>query len=237
MCREYEECVYSVENDRYGCECVEGYARNNDGHCINWCGAGKCVNNAKCAFDRDHNAHYCKCNPGYIGDGITECKLGCQIAKNCAEHAECIDDQCRCYDGYFGDGYHCSYQRTCLTDPYMCDVHATCHSELGYCECNPGYAGNGSYCKLIPKHDGNFLLLNQGMATLRVPFNPTPRNPGRPIQIQYYQMAIGLDIDCYEGRVYWSDITGKAIKSSAYNGTGYMDFLVSGKLFLTFSFL
>lgn len=73
------------------------------------------------------------------------------------------------------------------------------------------------------------MLLNQGMATLRVPFKPNPKDLGRPIQIQYYQMAIGLDIDCYEGRVYWSDITGKAIKSSAYNGTKCVDFLTNGR--------
>jgi hypothetical protein len=44
----------------------------------------------------------------------------------------------------------------------------------------------------IPKYEGNFLLLNQGMATLRIPYNPTSSNPGQPIAIQYFQMAIGM---------------------------------------------
>lgn len=122
--------------------------------------------------------------------------------------------------------------KTCQIDPYLCDMHASCiqNADRQYiCECNQGFTGNGSYCKVSPKHDGNFLLLNQGMATLRVPFEQTARDIGKPIQIQYYQMAIGLDIDCIEGRVYWSDITGKAIKSSAYNGTGFQNFITEGK--------
>jgi nidogen (entactin) len=44
----------------------------------------------------------------------------------------------------------------------------------------------------IPKYAGNFLLLNQGMATLRIPYNPSSSNPGQPITIQYFQMAIGM---------------------------------------------
>lgn len=67
------------------------------------------------------------------------------------------------------------------------------------------------------------------MATLRVPFEPKPGDLGRPIQIHHYQMAIGLDIDCIDGRVYWSDITGKAIKSSRYNGTDFKNFITEGK--------
>lgn len=31
--------------------------------------------------------------------------------------------------------------------------------------------------------------------------------------------AIGIDKDCAEGRVYWSDISAKAITSSKYDGT------------------
>lgn len=202
------------------------------------------MENAQCLFDPELQTHYCQCNPEFIGDGIIECKprpLGCNIVNDCGLHATCVYEQalgmyqCQCNNGYYGDGYICLTQKTCHVDPYICDVHATCvvNADRQYvCECNDGYTGNGTVCKISPKHEGNFLLLNQGMATLRVPFVPTPRDMGRPIQIQYYQMAIGLDIDCYEGRVYWSDITGKAIKSSTYNGTDFENFLEDGKYFL-----
>lgn len=70
------------------------------------------------------------------------------------------------------------------------------------------------------------------MATVRVPFEPSSRDPGRPIHISYYQMAIGLDIDCQDGRVFWSDITGKTIKSSNYDGSLIENFLTQGNFFL-----
>lgn len=45
----------------------------------------------------------------------------------------------------------------------------------------------------------------------------------------------GLTIDCVEGRVYWSDIMSKAIKSSAYNGADKEDFITEG-LLLVFTY-
>jgi nidogen (entactin) len=66
------------------------------------------------------------------------------------------------------------------------------------------------------------------MATLKIPFEPSKKNLGKPIQIKYFQTAVGLDIDCFEGRVYWSDISGMAIRSSTYNGSAKSDFITQG---------
>lgn len=76
-----------------------------------------------------------------------------------------------------------------------------------------GFIGNGSICNEAQKIEDGFLLISQGVATVKVPFNG---KSGRPISMA--QMAIGLDKDCAEGRVYWSDITAKAIYSSKYDG-------------------
>lgn len=75
--------------------------------------------------------------------------------------------------------------------------------------CNEGFTGDGTNCKSRPKHEANFLLVNQGMATLRIPFAPTYEDPGSPIYIAYMQMAIAIDIDCMNGKAYSSDISGK----------------------------
>lgn len=75
--------------------------------------------------------------------------------------------------------------------------------------CNEGFIGDGTNCKSRPKHEANFLLVNQGMATLRIPFAPTYEDPGSPIYIAYMQMAIAIDIDCMNGKAYSSDISGK----------------------------
>lgn len=41
-------------------------------------------------------------------------------------------------------------------------------------------------------------------------------------------MAIGVDKDCSEGRVYWSDISAKNIVSSKYDGTDRKIFISEG---------
>lgn len=98
------------------------------------------------------------------------------------------------------------------------------------CECQPGYVGNGTVCRPSPKHEGNFLLLNQGKATLRIPFDASKRNLAKLTHINEYQTAVGLDIDCLVGRVYWSDISRRVIKSSAYNGSNVTDFIKDGDI-------
>ncbi len=44
---------------------------------------------------------------------------------------------------------------------------------------------------VIPKHEGKFLLISHGMSILRVPIQPSPSMPGRPIFVQIFQAAVG----------------------------------------------
>lgn len=46
--------------------------------------------------------------------------------------------------------------------------------------------------------------------------------------MQYLQQSIGIDIDCTENRVYWSDIAGKKIESATYMGTDVKKFITDG---------
>lgn len=97
------------------------------------------------------------------------------------------------------------------------------------CQCNSGYIGNGTACKEVSQYEGNFLLVNQGMATLRLPLDNSKSKMKRPIQVRAMQTAVGLDIDCLEGRAYWSDIHGKAIRSALFNGSSKADFITNRK--------
>lgn len=63
---------------------------------------------------------------------------------------------------------------------------------------------------------------------LQVPYNPTNHDPAKPIMMQYLQQSIGIDIDCTENRVYWSDIAGKKIESATYMGTDVKKFITDG---------
>lgn len=116
------------------------------------------------------------------------------------------------FQGYYGDGFTCLPQSSCRHDPAICSPDASCVAageNQFACVCNEGFTGDGTNCKSRPKHEANFLLVNQGMATLRIPFAPTYEDPGTPIYIAYMQMAIAIDIDCMNGKAYSSDISGK----------------------------
>lgn len=42
-------------------------------------------------------------------------------------------------------------------------------------------------------------------------------------------MVIGIDKDCSQGRVYWSDISSRQILSAKYDGTDKKTFIQEGK--------
>lgn len=115
------------------------------------------------------------------------------------------------FKGFYGDGFTCLTQSSCKRDPGVCAREATCvptGSNHYVCVCNDGYMGDGTNCKPKPSHEANFLLVNQEKTTHRIPFIPTNSNPGGPVYISHSQMAIALDIDCVNKRVYSSDIEG-----------------------------
>ncbi|CAH0560102.1 unnamed protein product [Brassicogethes aeneus] len=238
-CTATENCAASPETGLSECVCKENHHRDSQHQCVPsqmFCGAGKCVEDAECMWNEELQTQFCACKPGFMGDGITECRqkpVGCDVANNCAVDATCQYDEqlmsytCRCKEGYQGDGLVCYKERTCQVDPGMCSPYASCIIDRSfYCKCNPGYVGNGTSCKPIPVHEGNFLLLNYGIATLKIYTDePTSKKSGRPIQVKPNQVSVGLDIDCIDGRVYWSDITNRAIRSSTFNGSEKQDFI------------
>ena len=38
----------------------------------------------------------------------------------------------------------------------------------------------------------------------------------------------GIDTDCLDGRIFWTDVSGRKIKSAAYNGSERVDFAMGG---------
>ncbi|CAH1160142.1 unnamed protein product [Phaedon cochleariae] len=241
-CSPGEECSFTSAQ-QYECVCKEGYSRDTQHQCVlatGTCGGGTCVEHAECLFDDEYETFYCTCKAGYVGDGITECRekvVGCDTLNNCGQHATCryveeeLGYKCGCDEGFFGDGFQCYAEKNCHIDPSMCDRNAACLTDANrnfICKCNAGFLGDGATCREIHRQEGNFLLLNQGMATLRIPLQESKPRSRRPVQVKPYQTAVGLDIDCLEGKVYWSDINGRAIRSAFYNGSGKVDFIQRG---------
>ncbi|XP_018054137.1 PREDICTED: nidogen-2 isoform X4 [Atta colombica] len=232
-CEKNEQCTYHPMNSRYECTCKPGFSIDMDDQCVpSDCSTNlsQCHVNAQCVPSSD-DGYKCVCISGYHGDGMRQCvedHIGCNVLNNCGRNAVCAYNQtttnfaCICQPGYYGNGFTCRPQSSCKDDPNICSSEAKCVStgeNQISCVCNDDYIGDGINCKLRPRHDSNFLLVNQGMATHRIPFMPTRQNPGNPIYIAYTQMAIALDIDCLGGKAYSSDITGNRIVELSYNGS------------------
>ncbi|XP_072765184.1 nidogen isoform X3 [Anoplolepis gracilipes] len=237
-CEENERCTYHPISSRYECTCNPGFSLVDDRCVLSDCSTNpsQCHVNAQCISSSD-GGYKCVCISGYHGDGIRQCvedHIGCNVLNNCGRNAVCGYNQtsanfaCICQPGYYGDGFTCLPHISCKRDPNLCSLDATCVSageNQFACVCNEGYIGDGMNCKRRPRHDSNFLLVNQGMATHRIPFVPTQQNPGNPIYIVYAQMAIALDIDCLNGKAYSSDITGNRIIELSYNGSMAQTFI------------
>ncbi|XP_071641916.1 nidogen isoform X3 [Temnothorax longispinosus] len=232
-CEKNEQCTYHPMSSRYECTCKPGFSMDMNDRCVpSDCSTNlsQCHVNAQCV-PSDDSGYKCVCISGYHGDGMRQCvedHIGCNVLNNCGRNAICGYNQtsanfaCICQSGYYGNGFTCRPQSSCRHDPNLCSSEATCVSSdenQFACVCNEGFVGDGINCKHRPRHDSNFLLVNQGMATHRIPFVPTQQNPGNPIYIAYTQMAIALDIDCLGGKAYTSDITGNRIVELSYNGS------------------
>lgn len=240
-CEYHAECRPDIGSGEYACQCVEGYIKDQNDACIpdgQLCNGAICAEHASCLYDDTIGVSYCHCDQGYEGEGISQCvPMGnsCDVARDCSADAACmpIKDsyQCVCRDGFIGDGYTCTPERSCRIDPYMCDVHASCikTSDSYECECNPGYNGNGSLCELNPRQAGNFLVASDGASVFRVPFRTSPRDFATPLQSAVYQMAVGVDVDCLAGKIYWADVAGHTIKRASYDGSGFEQFLTDGE--------
>lgn len=147
--------------------------------------------------------------------------------------------------------------RLCNNDRQVCDPNAECVRLADYdqfvCQCQPGYTGDGYTCTgrrrppndcllhcndltafiillEAPKFEGSFLIASQGMSIVRMPLQALRGDLGRPIVMQPLQTAVGVDIDCTAGHIYWSDVSRKVIKRSNYNGSNVEVFIKDGKV-------
>ncbi|XP_059051418.1 nidogen-like [Achroia grisella] len=231
-------CTFDVNSNAYICQCIEGYVKDQNDACIpgQLCNGAQCVQYATCLYDAEIDVHYCHCDDGYDGDGVTQCSPA-QRFETCNELNDCSIDaictpvestyQCQCREGYIGDGYTCTLEENCRTIPNWCDSHASClkRGDAYECVCNSGYNGNGSVCQLNPRQNGNFLVVSDGASVYRVPFHTNTRQYPTPINSAIYQTAVGVDVDCERGTIYWGDVIGNSIKSAAYDGSGFNYFL------------
>ncbi|KAH8320608.1 hypothetical protein KR067_005779 [Drosophila pandora] len=234
-CEANEHCGENAFCDAGVCRCQPEFERDVSDRCVpaGRCGSVFCGSNAICKWDAEQGVQYCDCLEGYQGDALVGCvskPIPCNLRNTCGIHATCqpTEDpahyECQCAAGYRGDGYVCIEEQNCLNNPTLCDLNAQCRStNTGLvCVCNQGFYGNGSVCLERQQHESDFLLVSQGVVIVRVPLN------GRQVlPIAVASMAIGLDKDCVEGRVYWGEITTKKIVSAKYNGSDVRPYIAT----------
>ncbi|KAG6455522.1 hypothetical protein O3G_MSEX009239 [Manduca sexta] len=239
-CELNAECRLDSVSNEYICQCIDGFVKDQNEACIpdaQLCNGALCAEHASCLFDSSIEISYCHCDSGFVGDGISQCvpaERTCDLANDCSLDAVCTLSesgyQCVCRDGFIGDGYTCTREVSCRTDPYLCSPHASCiqRSDSYICECNRGYNGNGTVCELNPRQDGNFIVTSDGTSIYRVPFVRSTRYYATPLNSGVSQVAVGVEVDCLSGRVYWGDVVSNNLKSVGYDGSSYEVFLSFG---------
>uniref|UniRef100_A0A915B526 Nidogen-1 n=1 Tax=Parascaris univalens TaxID=6257 RepID=A0A915B526_PARUN len=239
-CHEHAECVYGQVEGAYICKCVQGFA--GDGRICtpqarpSTCDVEPtvCHVNAQCVYSHDENRHICICKPGSVGDGYVNCEIQeTPRCGRCSAHANCVQRdngawQCECNPGYQGNGHVCSPFTSCLDDRSICDPNAECvPGEHGYyvCNCHYGYHGNGRTCIPDSENREEVLLIGRGMTVIQRGTNPDIY--GKQLIVIPHQIVVGLDFDCQEERIVWSDISGHALRSASLNGTDEKKFMES----------
>lgn len=239
-CEYNAECRYDPSSGEYVCQCVDGYTKDPNDACINageLCNGAICAEHASCLWDDTLRINYCHCDQGYDGVPVEKCvEVGstCDVTNDCSIDGICmrVEDsyQCVCKEGFTGNGYSCAPEPNCRNIPDLCDSHASCLSQNGayVCECITGYYGNGSYCQANPRQPGNFLIASGGIFIYKVPFQSNNREYATPINTAQDQIAVGMDVDCQAGRIYWGDVVSNTIKTAAYDGSSFDHFLYTG---------
>ncbi|VDD77294.1 unnamed protein product [Mesocestoides corti] len=110
------------------------------------CEGVQCAANAFC------ESGYCRCNPGYSGDGFIECIYQGSCANvHCGVNAQCVEGRCECWPGYEGDPDRmceiASDQAFC--GGRRCGQNAFC--DRSRCVCERGFEGDPyDVCTPIP---------------------------------------------------------------------------------------
>ncbi|CAG5121406.1 unnamed protein product [Candidula unifasciata] len=230
-------CWLDVDRNISICRCNYGYRAAPQPGCDV---AYDCDVNARCVPDAASPSRFtCKCNPGYHGDGkvCLQRFVPCNQVNNCDRNAECLYDPdilsytCRCSRGYEGDGLVCTRREIidCRRNPGLCSADAECvqGAEEGYvCVCRPGFRGDGASCSPVVR-EGNYLIYAQGTKVMRVSTDPRPGDYGQQLVYIPGSLAVGVDIDCQEGDIYWTDAAIGVIRRAKLNGSG-VEVIVTG---------
>lgn len=224
-CRDIDECAQQTHkchkkskcqnrHGSYECRCNPGYYGSgfncsSDGTCE----GVVCDLNADCValnnlFGPDRE---CRCKPGFTGKGdICKDLDECEDPSACPDKANCFNMagsfMCYCLPGYK------MIAKTCIKDCNICLNGGSC-GENNTCVCPPGFSG-----KRCQWHGDASLIYSRGNSIQRMSLPPRPNNIGIIYQ-RAGAMHVGVDYDCIEQRVYWTEVTKGVIVRAKYDGS------------------
>ncbi|CAL1530382.1 unnamed protein product [Lymnaea stagnalis] len=236
-CHENARCISN--GTKHFCQCIDGF--EGDGKRCRPLTIGcnvrnDCDQNARCGPDAaDPSVFTCRCNPGYSGDGklCTRRMVPCNQVNNCDRNAECVYDPdlmsyaCRCTRGYEGDGIACRRKDIfdCRRNQNMCAREAECvqgADEAYVCVCKSGFRGDGAVCS--PFMLSSCHLLSRLFVRGTTLFT---KDYGQQLINIRNMLAVGVDTDCQDGYLYWTDASMGLIRRSKLNGSD-VEVIVSG---------
>uniref|UniRef100_A0A8C3VDI5 Nidogen 2 n=1 Tax=Catharus ustulatus TaxID=91951 RepID=A0A8C3VDI5_CATUS len=210
---------------RATCECLPGYT--GDGiHCsdVDECAESPCHPAAICY--NTPGSFSCRCRPGYAGDGF-QCTYGEVMCERWRQSL---------LEHYGGSPRGDQYVPQC--DPSGDFTPLQCHGDSGYCWCVeqsgreiPGTRsepGTTPPClpsvappsvrpeprpDVSPPTTGTFLLYAQGQQIGYLPLNGTRlhKEGARTLLSLHGSIVVGIDYDCRERMIYWTDVAGRTI--------------------------
>uniref|UniRef100_A0A8B9C0H1 Nidogen 2 n=1 Tax=Anser brachyrhynchus TaxID=132585 RepID=A0A8B9C0H1_9AVES len=216
------------------CECLPGYT--GDGHdCtdVDECAENPCHPAAACY--NTPGSFSCRCQPGYEGDGF-------QCTHEPTERPPSMCERWRqsLLEHYGGSPRGDQYVPQCDAGGHFTPLQ--CHGDSGYCWCvdesgreiqgTRSEPGSPPPClpsvappsvrpsprpDVSPPGTGTFLLYAQGQQIGYLPLNGTrlQKEEAKTLLSLHGSIVVGIDYDCRERTVYWTDVAGRTISRAS----------------------
>uniref|UniRef100_F1MF97 Nidogen-2 n=1 Tax=Bos taurus TaxID=9913 RepID=F1MF97_BOVIN len=226
-------CIHHGDGS-FSCACLPGYA--GDGHrCtdVDECSENRCHPSATCS--NTPGSFSCRCQPGYYGDGF-------QCTPEPTQRPRTVCERWResLLEHYGGTPRDDQYVPQCDDLGHFTPLQ--CHGKSDFCWCvdQDGREVQGTRSQpgitpaciptvapptvrptprpdVTPPPVGTFLLYAQGQQIGHLPLNGTrlQKDMAKTLLSLHGSIVVGIDYDCRERMVYWTDVAGRTISRAS----------------------